>query len=181
MHQLKEVHMLSAKLDLLMKKLDDKAGDKKEVMHVYDSHMTCEECGDTRHLGNHCPEMLEDMNYINNNNNNNYYNRPQQNQVWNQQRPNYSGNYQGNNFYNNNNNFPSLRELVSNQGKLMDNLSKKLASNDKMLENINNIMDNFSSAIKNQISFNKMIESQLNQIAVAVLLLTPVYHHNRKD
>ena len=30
-----------------MKKLDDRAGDKKEVMHIYDSHMTCEECGDT--------------------------------------------------------------------------------------------------------------------------------------
>jgi len=38
----------------------------------------------------------------------------------------------------------------------MDNLSKKLASNDKMLENINNRMDNFSTAIKNQISFNKI-------------------------
>ena len=46
MHQLKEVDMLSAKLDLLMKKLDDRAGDKKEVMHIYDSHMTCEECVD---------------------------------------------------------------------------------------------------------------------------------------
>jgi len=43
--------MLSAKLDLLMKKLDDKAGDKKEVMHIYDSHMTCEECGDNGHSG----------------------------------------------------------------------------------------------------------------------------------
>jgi len=106
------------------------------------------------------------VNYINNNNNY-YYNRPQQNQGWNQQRRNYSGNYQGNNSYNNNN-FPPLRELVSNQGKLMNNLSKKLASNDEMLENINNIMDNFSTAIKNQISFNKMIESQLNQIAAAV-------------
>ena len=90
--------------------------------------------------------MLEDVNYINNNNSNNY-NRPQQNQGW--QRPNYSCNYQGNNSYNNNNNFLPLRELVSNQGKLMDNLSKKLASNDKMLENINNKMDNFSTAIKN--------------------------------
>ena len=128
--------MLSAKLDLLMKKLDNRAGDKKEVMHIYDSHMTCEECGDTRHSGNHCPEMLEDVNYINNNNNY-YYNRPKQNQGWSQQRPNYSGNYQGNNSYNTNN-FPPVRELVSNQGKLMDNLSKKLASNDKMLENINN-------------------------------------------
>jgi len=99
--------------------------------------MTCEECGDTGHSGNHCPEMLEDVNYINNNNNN-YYNHPRQNQGWNQQRPNYSGNYQGNNSYNNNNNnnnnFSPLRELVSNQGKLMDNLSKRLASNDKMLE-----------------------------------------------
>jgi len=34
MHQLKEVDMLSAKLDLLIKKLDDKAEDKREVMHI---------------------------------------------------------------------------------------------------------------------------------------------------
>jgi hypothetical protein len=39
----------------------------------------------------------------------------------------------------------------------MDNLSKKLASNDKMLEIINNRMDNFSTAIKNQHSFNEAI------------------------
>jgi hypothetical protein len=51
-----------------------------------------------------------------------------------------------------------LRELVLNQGKLMDNLSKKLASNDKMLEIINNRMDSFSNAINNQHSFNKIIE-----------------------
>jgi len=107
------------------------------------------------------------------NNNNYYYNHPQQNQGWNQQRPNYSGNYQGNNFYNNNNNFPPLKELLSNQGKLMDNLSKKLASNDKMLENINNRMDNFSTAMKNQISFNKKIESHLNQIAAVVPATNP--------
>ena len=55
----------------------------------------------------------------------------------------------------------------------MDNLSKKLASNDKMLENINNRMDNFSTAIMNQISFNKMIESQLNQTAAAVPTTNP--------
>jgi len=55
----------------------------------------------------------------------------------------------------------------------MDNLSKKLASNDKMLENMNNRMDIFSTAIKNQISFNKMIESQLNQIPAAVPATNP--------
>ena len=34
-------------------------------------------------------------------------------------------------------------------------------------------MDNFSTAIKNQISFNKMIESQLNQIATVVPATNP--------
>jgi hypothetical protein len=49
MHQLKEVDMLSAKIDMLMKRLDDRASEKKEVMHIHDSRMTCEECGGTRH------------------------------------------------------------------------------------------------------------------------------------
>ena len=40
MHQLKEVDMLSAKIDLLMKKLKDRANEKQEVMHIHDSHMT---------------------------------------------------------------------------------------------------------------------------------------------
>ena len=34
-------------------------------------------------------------------------------------------------------------------------------------------MDNFSTAIKNQISFDKMIESQLNQIAAVVPVTNP--------
>ena len=120
-----------------------KIKDKKEVKHTFDSHITCEECGEIGHSSNRCPEVHEDVNYINNNN------RPRQNQGWNQQqRPNYSGNYTGN-YQGHNSNLPPLRELVSNQGKLMDNLSKKLASNDKILETINNRMDNFSTAIKN--------------------------------
>ena len=43
MHQLKEVDMLSAKMDLLMQKLEDRANEKQEVMHIHDSRMTCEE------------------------------------------------------------------------------------------------------------------------------------------
>ena len=54
MHQLKEIDMLSAKIDLLMKKLEDRANEKQEVMHIHDSHMTCEECGNTGHSGNNC-------------------------------------------------------------------------------------------------------------------------------
>jgi hypothetical protein len=79
-HQLKEVDMLFAKMDLLMKKLEDRVSEKKEIMHINDSYMTCEVCGDTRHSGSNCPETQKDVNYINNNN---YC--PQQNQGWNQQ------------------------------------------------------------------------------------------------
>jgi len=80
MHQLNEVDMLFAKMDLLMKKLEDRANEKQEVMHIHDSHMTCEECGSTGQSGNNCPKIHEDVNFINNN-----YFCPQQNQGWNQQ------------------------------------------------------------------------------------------------
>jgi hypothetical protein len=50
----------------------------------------------------------------------------------------------------------------------MDQMSKKIVSNDKILENISARMDTFASAIKNQQSFNKMIESQKAQLADVV-------------
>jgi hypothetical protein len=56
----------------------------------------------------------------------------------------------------------------------MDNLSKKLASNDKMLETISNKIESFSSAIKNQHSFNKMLESQISHLASSVPTANPV-------
>jgi hypothetical protein len=42
MHQLKEVDMLYAKMDLLMKKFKDRANKKEEVMHIHDYRITCE-------------------------------------------------------------------------------------------------------------------------------------------
>ena len=67
MHQLKEVDMMSAKMDMLMKKLEDRVNKKQEVIHIHDSRMTCEECGNTRHLRNSCPKIHEDVNIVNNN------------------------------------------------------------------------------------------------------------------
>jgi hypothetical protein len=58
--------------------------------------------------------------------------------------------------------------MIVNQNKVIDNMSRKIASNDKVLETINNRMDSFTSAIKNQLSFNKMIESQISQLAASV-------------
>jgi hypothetical protein len=57
MHQLKEVGMLSAKMDLLIKKLEDQVSEKRKVMHINDSRMTCEECRNTGHSGSNCPEL----------------------------------------------------------------------------------------------------------------------------
>jgi len=123
MHQLKEVDMLSVKIDLLMKNLEDGANEKQEVMHIHDSHITCEECENTGHSGNSCPKIHEHVNFINNN-----YFRPQHNEGWNQQqRPNYQDNYQGNPQGKNFNNFnqPPLRKLISGQAKIMEGLSIK--------------------------------------------------------
>jgi hypothetical protein len=47
-------------------------------------------------------------------------------------------------------------------------MSKKIASNDKVLETINNRMDSFTFAIKSQLSFNNMMESQISQLATSV-------------
>jgi hypothetical protein len=55
--------------------------------------------------------------------------------------------------------------MITNQNKVTENMSRKLVSYDKILETINNRMDSFTSAIKNQHSFNKMIESQISQLA----------------
>ena len=75
-----------------MKKLEDWANEKQEVMHIHDSRMMCVEYGNIGHSGNNCPKIHEDVNFVNNNN----Y-RPQQNQGWNQQQwPDYQSNYQGN-------------------------------------------------------------------------------------
>ena len=76
---------------------------------------------------------------------------------WNQQWSNYQGKYPGNN--SSNPKQPSLRDLILEQAKINENISKKLAFNDKVLENINTKMDSFSSAVKDQLGYNKKIES----------------------
>ena len=67
-----------------------------------------------------------------------------------------------------NSNQPTLRDLVLGQAKINKNLTKKLTYNDKMLENINFKIEGLSSSVQNQLSFNKMIETKLAQIAAAV-------------
>ena len=65
-------------------------------------------------------------------------------------------------------NQPSLKDLVLGQAKINESLTKKLTTNDKILKNINSQIKGLTSAVKNQLSLNKMIETQLAQIAAAI-------------
>ena len=154
--------MLSAKIDLLMKRLEEWAQEKDAMMdtvQAMDSHMTCEVCINVGHSGNDCPKTCEEAAFINNgfrqlgNNGLNNQSHPQGNS-------NFNSNY--------NSNQPSLKDLVFGHAKINESLTKKLTTNDKVLENINSQIESLSSAIKYHLSFNKMIETQLAQIAAAI-------------
>ena len=161
MHTVKETEMLAAKLDLLMKRLDDQEKAKPLVaFKALDLHLTCEVCGNTGHSGNDCPETREEAMFMGNNG----Y-RLQGGQGWNQPRPYYQGGNNGNNNNNGNFNQPALKDLVFAQAKTTDAINKKTALNDKVLENINVKLEVFASAFQNQLSFNKMIKTQLAQLA----------------
>jgi hypothetical protein len=159
MHTVKEADMLAAKIDLLLSRLNKRAHKKeamKATVQAMDSQMTCEVCGEVGHSMNNYPKTREDVAYINNGF------QQGNNNGWNNQTSSQGGN---NNF---NSNQPSLKDLVLGQAKINKNLTKKLTYNDKMLENINFKIEGLSSSVKNQLSFNKMIETQLAHIAASI-------------
>jgi hypothetical protein len=144
MHTVKETDMLAARIDLLMKRLEERAQDKeamKGIVQALDSHMTCEVCGNVGHSGNDCPETREEAAYINNG-----FCQPQGNNGWNNQ-PCPQSNLNFNSNYNSNQ--PSFKDLVLGQVKINKHITKKLVYNDKMLENINSKIESLSSSVKN--------------------------------
>jgi hypothetical protein len=76
-----------------------------------------------------------------------------------------SGGNQGNTC---NPNQPSLKDLVFGQAKINEGFHKETTSYDKALESLNVRIDSLSSALKNQLSFNKMIETLLAQLTALV-------------
>jgi hypothetical protein len=65
-----------------------------------------------------------------------------------------------------------LRDLISEQARINDNIAKWLACNDKILESINAKINSFSSAVKEQMIFNKKVELQLAQLAYILHVAT---------
>jgi hypothetical protein len=158
--------MITAKMDLLMKKLE--ASSNMEIAKIMDAHMTCEVCGNVGHSGNDCLKTKEEASLINNGNTNGFRNNNFNNQRWNS-RPNFPFNNQnGGNYSNSFNNQPSIKDLVFGQARINESLNKKLAANDKVLEHCNSTIESFTTAMKNQLSFNKMIDTQLSQLAASL-------------
>ncbi|WVZ48697.1 hypothetical protein U9M48_000116 [Paspalum notatum var. saurae] len=153
--------MLAAKMDLLLKKLNDTP--EAAPVHALDSHMTCEVYGNTGHSGNSCPETQpDDANFISNSTNGFNGNRPQPG--WNS-RPSLPFSGQGNSsssqqFSKNNYSF--------DQKSVNHSISKKFHANDRLFESISLQMETLNSAMKNQLSFNKMLETQIAQLAATL-------------
>ena len=64
-----------------------------------------------------------------------------------------------------------MRDLVYGQAKINELLQKKLAATDKSMETIHAKMDGFSTAFKNQLSFNKCLKPNwLNWLLLPLLL-----------
>jgi hypothetical protein len=62
MHSVKQADLHAAKIDLLMKRLDDRAANKEtttSTTQAMDSHRTCEVYGDVGHSGNNYRETHE--------------------------------------------------------------------------------------------------------------------------
>ena len=91
----------------------------------------------------------------------------QQKQRWSQQKTTTQGKYLGN--YSKQ---PSLRELILEQAKTNDSITKSLTTHDKILEDINTKMNNLFAALKDQMSYNKKIELQIRQLAAVLPVST---------
>jgi hypothetical protein len=65
-HQLEEVDMLTAKIDLLMKNLENSGLDHLKMV---DARVTCEECRETCHMGVNCLMVCQDANFVCHSNN----------------------------------------------------------------------------------------------------------------
>ena len=108
-----------------------------------------------------CPFTQEDEHSIGNDTPDDTDCRPQQG--WNSKPDLPFSQQQGNNF---NNSFrPSLKDIMYGQKQMKDNISENFFANDQILESLAVQIDGFNSIIKTQLSFNKLIESKVTQLA----------------
>jgi hypothetical protein len=116
--------------------------------------------------GHQLPDVPQDINFSGNSNNGFCPNRGF-NAGWNKPSFLFDNRQHGGNGQNFNRNEPSLRDIIRDQVRINDEVGKKIHDTDKLLENINAKMDSFTITTQNHLSFNKMLEIQIQQISIA--------------
>ncbi|KAJ1295966.1 hypothetical protein BS78_01G262700 [Paspalum vaginatum] len=158
-HHIDSTDMLATKMDLLLKKLEDTP--EAVPVQALHSRMTCEHCGNTGHTGNSClGNGSEDVNFINNNS---FNNGPRPQPGWNS-RPHIPFSGQGTS----SGSSQQFNKNPFDQKAVNDSISKKFYANDRIIENLSLQMETLNSAMKNELSFNKMLETQIAQLAAAL-------------
>jgi hypothetical protein len=142
-HQLEEVYMLTAKINLLMKMLENLG---LNHLKMVDARVMCEECGETGHMGIHCPRVSQDVNFIGNSNNGFCPNQGF-NSVWNKPSFPFDNRQQGGMRQNFNRSEPYRKYIVRGQLRINSEVGKKLLANDRILESINTKMNNFTVTV----------------------------------
>lgn len=151
-HPVKETEVLALKDEQLLQKLDERAAIINHgTVRPTTSQMTCDVCGTIGHSGHHCHETHEKASYINNRNR-----QPGGNNGWNIQS---QGN--SNSHFHSNSNQPSLRDLIYSQTETTENLHRQMLHNELTLQHFYSKIEYISSFIRNQLSFNFMIETKL--------------------
>jgi hypothetical protein len=144
-HQLEEVDMLTAKIDLLMRKLENPGLDH---IKMTDARVTCEECGETGHMGINCLMVSQDVNFVGNSNNGFYPNQGF-NVGWNKPSFPFDNCQQGGMGQNFNRSEHSLKDIIRDQLRINSKVGKKLLANDRLLESIDSKMNNITVAVQN--------------------------------
>jgi hypothetical protein len=157
--------MLTAKIHLLMKKLENSG---LNHLKMVDARVTHEECGKMGYIGINYPMVYQDVNFIGNSINGFHPNQGF-NARWSKPSFPFDDHQQGGNGQNFNGNEPSLRDIIKDQVRTNDEVGKMIYATDKLLESINAKMDNFIVATQNQLSFNKILETQIQQISAVIL------------
>jgi hypothetical protein len=148
--------MLTFKINLLMRKLKDSCLDHLKMV---DSHMMCEDYGQTYHMGINCPTTCQDVNFIRKSNG--FHPNQGFSSGWNKLNFPFDNRQKGGNGQTFNTNELSLRDIIKDQVKINDDFGKRFQATDKLLESMNGKMDSFIVALQNQLSFNKMLKTQI--------------------
>jgi hypothetical protein len=118
-------------------------------------------------MGIHCPMVSQDVNFVGNSNNGFYPNQGF-NAGWKKPSFLFDNRQQGGMGQNFNRSEPSLEDIVRGDLRINSEVGKKLLANDRILESIDSKMNNFTVAVQNQLNFNKVLGTWIEQLATAM-------------